>query len=155
MAEIIASDNQDLPKPPVPEGYEVQEKTTKNGKTYQIGTPIKSQAAGSDGGMEVRAMGANLHIGGPEQQFNPPWETGKDWQNTSDEVQRNTGIDRYKIENGGFFFQHRLWIHTNRQAHYNFHCGEPDNYELWTIMDHDHYIDYNSTDPRMMSVEYQ
>lgn len=66
MAEPIASDSQDFLKPPVPESYKVQEKITKNGKTHEIVTPIKPQAEGSDGGMEVTAIGLNRHIEGQE-----------------------------------------------------------------------------------------
>jgi hypothetical protein len=62
------------------------------------------------------------------------------------------GISKIKVVPGGFFFKFRFYIENTRSGSFRFYDESGDYYDLSCQRDGEHYVDYNSSAPKLVKV---
>ena len=131
------------------------EATSKKGKPYRAD---KDNASDGEKGEHKPAL-----MGKHDFTLAVNWPVTTDWVPTSSEVQQIAGITRYKLlyeprpepppgeKPPPIWFNYHLWF-TNTE-HYDYYFSDKsDHYENNTYINRDHYVDYNSDDPTIVSI---
>ena len=127
--------------------YEVTKVKNDNGGEYEVGKPAGSSQAIE--AADVLALKFNVAC-------QPNWQPGSDWTSLPSSFTAQTGITRYWIKEGGIWYKYRINFTINDAGVgtvYKFWDASPDFYICTTGRAGDHYIDYNSSNPKMTSVE--
>ncbi|MCJ1452324.1 hypothetical protein MMC28_002666 [Mycoblastus sanguinarius] len=146
----------DQPVTPNDGSIQWEEATSKKGRPYRVD---KEKASDTEKGTHKPALMAKRDF-----TIVVNWPVTKDWVATSPEVQQIAGITRYKLiyypqpdtppgqDPPPIWYDYTLWFTNTEHYDYFFTDKTGDHYENNTYLDRDHFIQYNSDDPTIVSI---
>ncbi|KAE8153924.1 hypothetical protein BDV25DRAFT_136491 [Aspergillus avenaceus] len=90
--------------------------------------------------------------------YNAGWKVTNAWTNTDSVFQRETGISRWRVNDGGLFYTYEIQIDVVEVqgvigGTYVFYDSTGDSYNLMVFREGIHSVSYNSADPYILEVK--
>jgi hypothetical protein len=118
---------------------------SEKGKKYEVGYLIQEDLLEADKLMEEAGKkDFGITVNWPVEDIT--------WKNTTSEIERRAAITRYALYKYDGFYKYQLYFTNKEHYNYYFYDETGDMYQVNTFRNGDHFVRFNSDEPRIVYV---